>query len=64
MADEADNADRTNEIFIRAAIKAVKSGIDSPVATGFCLFCEAPVTETVRWCGPECRDDWQKLNNY
>jgi len=30
-----------------------------PAATGWCLHCAVPVPEGYRWCGPECRDDWQ-----
>lgn len=30
-----------------------------PVAVGTCLNCEAPVGDGVRWCGVECRDDYE-----
>ena len=30
-----------------------------PQATGFCLFCGEPLADGRRWCGPECRDDWE-----
>jgi hypothetical protein len=41
-------------------IRARKRPTDpSPQATGLCLWCGEPVPDGRRWCGPECRDDWE-----
>lgn len=60
MADEADIAQAKSELEL-AAILASRLP-EGPAPTGECLFCGEPVCPGRRWCGPECRDDWQRLN--
>jgi hypothetical protein len=33
---------------------------EGPPAVGWCLHCETAVPDGYRWCGPECRDDWDR----
>ena len=41
---------------------------EGPKATGACLFCREPLADhdlppeqrALRWCDPDCRDDWQR----
>jgi hypothetical protein len=54
-----DDVDRTAErqereapFLLRAAMKPA-----GPQPTGFCHWCEAPVTHL--FCDEHCRDDWQ-----
>lgn len=32
---------------------------EGPAATGFCLYCDKPLPEHMRWCNADCRDDWE-----
>lgn len=32
-----------------------------PVATGRCLHCDEVLDDVRRWCGSECRDQWEAL---
>jgi hypothetical protein len=56
--DIVDQANEAAELFNRAALSQRKS--EGPVATGFCFNCDARLAPKLRWCGPECRDDWQR----
>lgn len=31
-----------------------------PAPTGYCLWCGESVTQGMRWCDAECRDDWER----
>lgn len=33
---------------------------DDPVPTGRCLYCDEILDDYSLWCGPGCRDQWQK----
>lgn len=33
---------------------------DGPAATGRCLWCDDIVGDTARWCGRECRDQYER----
>ena len=33
---------------------------EGPAATGVCLWCEYPLTEGMRFCNADCRDDYQR----
>ena len=63
MADIADMAQAYDEVFGRVCLLNSRREIPKAIATGRCLFCEASLTENKRWCGVECRDDWEILNN-
>jgi hypothetical protein len=58
--DIADIADREQEMQLKAALEHSHRDIVDAVATGACLWCEEPLPPGVRWCGAECRDDWQR----
>lgn len=64
MANEADMAADISELFLNVSLANSKNrGVDSPAATGACLFCEEPLDKPKRWCDSYCRDDWQRLTN-
>lgn len=57
MSDEADLAnDRAEQDLAALLRRRLPAG---PAATGACLWCETVVPFAVRWCSPECRDDWE-----
>jgi hypothetical protein len=61
MSDLADRAQAEQE---RLVALREKYGFEidkkpAPQATGFCLNCGVPVEKGRRWCGAECRDDWE-----
>ena len=58
-SDLIDQANETAEIFRRSALSQRKP--EGPAATGYCLNCDARLAPKLRWCGPACRDDWEKL---
>lgn len=58
MTDQ-DRSDKINEFYQNQALS--KRAPEGPPPTGRCLFCDEILTDTTRrWCGPECRDDWQR----
>jgi len=59
MADPADRARKLQQAEIDAALTHRKK---TPTVryTGNCAWCDAPVGPKQRWCGPECRDDWER----
>jgi len=60
--DIVDTAQQNEEIMHRASMQQSRRETTAAVATGECLFCEEPLPPGVRWCGAECRDDWEKDN--
>lgn len=66
MTDEVDHAMEVQDLLTSKAILEIRKNSNKleALATGQCLFCDAPLPTGVRWCGKECRDDWQKDNNY
>lgn len=62
MTDIYDQATEREEIDRELAIKAAASSDPHVESTGKCLECDCDVGEGVRWCSPECRDDWQRWN--
>jgi hypothetical protein len=60
MPDVVDLAQKQQEMLDRCTFAARKPA--APKATGFCLNCGEPLPEGERWCGPECRDDWERLD--
>ena len=61
-SDPADIASSVEEIERAAALQAARDEANKKpiLATGECLECGEEVGEGVRWCSPECRDDWEK----
>jgi hypothetical protein len=58
--DDVDKLQRHEEILHRAHLEQSRRDTGDAIATGECLFCEAPLPAGMRWCGAECRDDWQR----
>lgn len=58
--DDIDRANALAERERQAAIAARKP--EGPRATGRCLWCDTPLELSRRFCGPECRDDWEADN--
>ena len=63
MADEADVADQSNATLIDAAIDRIRAstGLETPPATGKCLWCDAEIGADRRFCDGACRDDYQRV---
>lgn len=62
MSDIVDDAQAAEQLFLLGALRKRQQSATQPVkGTGSCLSCgEAITDERKRWCGPECRDEWQK----
>jgi hypothetical protein len=62
--DAADQADQDEESLRRAMQRSTINPMhrDTPeaIAIGECLWCGEPLNVGMRWCGAECRDDWEK----
>jgi hypothetical protein len=61
--DDIDKLQAHEEILHRTHLEQSRRDTGGAIATGECLFCEAPLPPGLRWCGAECRDDWQKLQD-
>lgn len=59
MSDDIDRAQGEVERSLAEALRARRPS--GPVATGRCLHCDEIVGDTQRWCGAECRDQWESL---
>ena len=63
MSDEIDLADDIINTILTAQIEHARKSPETILATGFCLFCGEPITESVRrWCDADCRDYWEQDN--
>ena len=51
-----DDASMREEHFLKVALSTRKP--NGPAATGRCLYCNAELPDTRRWCDEWCRDDW------
>jgi hypothetical protein len=60
--DIADQAQQNEDITQRINLEHSRRFTVDAVATGQCLSCEEPLPPGMRWCGAECRDDWQRDN--
>lgn len=61
MADEVDQANDLAEMALQHALRmALKSGPLIAAGSGACLYCEEDIPVDRRWCGPECRDAWDR----
>lgn len=58
IADPLDRAAAETESAVAAALTFRKP--EGPVANGECHNCGAHLAAGLRWCGPECRDDWER----
>jgi len=62
--DAADQADQAEESLRRALQRSVTNPMRRKTpeanAIGECLWCGEPLGVGMRWCGTECRDDWEK----
>ena len=52
-----DDATMREEQFLKVALATRKP--DGPTATGRCLYCNAELPDTRRWCDGWCAEDWQ-----
>ena len=57
MSDDADRADAYISGMLHTALTMRRQ--EGPHATGRCLWCGEPLADGRRWCGPDCRDDWE-----
>lgn len=57
MPDELDLASERAEIDRENSLRLRKPA--GPQPNGRCHFCDEIVSDTARFCGPECRDDWE-----
>lgn len=55
--DEADRAQSEVERSLAEAMRTRRR--EGPPATGQCLWCDEPVEAPRRWCGSDCRDQWE-----
>lgn len=58
IADPLDRAAAETDSMLQSALAYRKPS--GPIANGECHNCGAPVDDDHRWCGPACRDDWEK----
>ena len=52
QATEREEQERASALSVRRPA--------GPLETGACLNCGRPMEAGRRWCGVECRDDWQQ----
>lgn len=62
MADEADIANDTAELFLNIAKASVPVAVPSQ-GIGICIECGVEVEGDRRWCSAECRDEFQWATN-
>lgn len=56
----ADDADITQERLEREmAVLLARRRAAGPAPAGACLWCGEPLRYPLRWCGVECRDEWE-----
>lgn len=58
MTDEIDRAQHEVERLLGAAQRVRKPA--GPQPTGRCHFCDEIVDDQARFCGPDCRDGWER----
>jgi hypothetical protein len=65
MADVVDQANDTAETFLAAELrKQQQRGTSAtPMGIGMCInpACGEEIEGDGRWCGPACRDEWERL---
>lgn len=60
--DDIDIASEREQMETQRAIDAARKCKPASIACGYCLFCGDAVEDGMRWCSPECRDDWEMRN--
>lgn len=60
--DDVDKAQHQEDMMLNHYLNNARRQATSALATGECLYCEEPLPPGLRWCGAECRDDWQQDN--
>lgn len=60
--DEIDRDSEFEAKILAAQIATAAAVAPVAQATGRCLNCTVRVRKGIRWCGPDCRDDWQAAN--
>lgn len=65
MQDLIDAAQARSEQLLQDEIEAARKHVETtPKATGFCLFCEEPLSEDERFCDKDCAEDAEKFGTY
>lgn len=63
-----DELDRAQKDILMHTANLIKSAVGHTghevEETGFCLYCGEPLKEGMRWCDAECRNAWQKEQDY
>lgn len=59
--DDADRATSEVERSLQEALRQRRPA--APTATGRCLHCDEILDDVRRWCGLECRDQWEALTH-
>jgi len=59
MTDISDQATLREEQEREACLTFARQPHQRLEPTGLCHYCEEPVAADRRFCGPECRDQWQ-----
>lgn len=62
-----DDLDRASEREQQARDSAISSAMNKPpeaIAIGRCLDCDEPLSNDLRWCDANCRDNWQRFNKH
>jgi hypothetical protein len=60
MSDIIDDANDAADLFLESALHRQRKKVrDTPKGIGICLTCGVEVEGFRRWCGPECRDEWE-----
>lgn len=58
--DEADRASQQEEANLADALRRSTKPA-GPKPTGYCLFCDEPLCERLRWCpGMDCRERYER----
>jgi len=65
MKDICDKADEWATAALQDEIQDARKHLSStPSATGFCLYCEEPLNEGVRFCDKDCAEDAERMGTY
>lgn len=63
MADQVDVASDLEALELQSMLNLQRKRREDVVkANGFCLYCETPLSDGLRWCDAECRDEWEYVN--
>jgi hypothetical protein len=63
MSDDADRAETIRQAVLDLTVGAARRAARGVRANpgGRCLWC-GDLTRGGRWCGPDCRDDWERAH--